>query len=168
MTPEPDAAIDAVLLANYEFSRGFAPPHVPPRPRKGLALVMCMDARIDPAQALGVQYGDAHIIRNAGGRVSDALRSIAASQALLGTNAVMIIHHTRCAMEAPGDQVVRDAVKTTTGAWIPELPFHTFRSLEESVRDDLAMYRACRYVRQDIPVRGFIYNVETGRLNEVG
>ena len=159
--------VDRVLETNREFARTFASRDVPPQPRRHLLFVLCMDARIDPLRTLGLDTGDAHIIRNAGGRVADALRSIAISQSMLGTEAVLIIHHTKCGMAAPSDEVVRSAIRKTTGAWIPEIPLLTFRDLRASVQDDLRTYRACSYVRQDIMVRGFVYDVDSGLLSEV-
>ena len=161
------AEIDRVLETNRAFARTFASRDVPPQPRRHLAFVMCMDARIDPLRTLGLDTGDAHIIRNAGGRVADALRSIAISQSMLGTEAVLIVHHTKCGMAAPNDEVVRNAIRKTTGAWIPEIPLLTFQDLRASVLEDLRTYRSCPYVRQDIVVRGFVYDVDSGLLDEV-
>jgi carbonic anhydrase len=156
--------IDEIIEANARYAAAFAP-GPPPNPR--VALVLCMDARIDPIRALGLPYGTAHIIRNAGGRVSDALRSLAISQALLGTEEVAIIHHTQCGMMTMSDDEIA-ARLSELGRTVPEgFPFLAFEHLEQVARDDLAAYRASTLVRQDIPVRIFIYEVESGRLREV-
>lgn len=156
--------IESALAANREFATSFAPsPAGTPR----LAVVLCMDARIDPVRALGLPYGQAHIIRNAGGRMADALRSLAISQRLVGTREVAVIHHTECAMMTFTDEDMRRRLREEAGMVADHLSFLPFRSLEESVRDDLQLYRASPLVRQDVPVRGFVYDVATGLLREV-
>ncbi len=126
-----------------------------------------MDARIDPVHALGLPYGHAHIIRNAGGRMADALRSLAISQRMLGTTEVAIIHHTECGMMTFTDDDMRRRLRAEAGVAADHISFLPFRSLEESVRDDLQMYRSSSLVRQDVPVRGFVYHVANGLLQEV-
>jgi carbonic anhydrase len=126
-----------------------------------------MDARIDPARALGLEEGDAHVIRNAGGRIADALRSLAISQELLGTEEVAIIHHTDCGMLTFSDESLRKRLRKSRGADADAVAFLPFSDVDESVRDDLAAYAASPLVRHDIPVRGFVYDVKTGRLREV-
>jgi carbonic anhydrase len=136
-------------------------------PARKVAIVVCMDARIDPAQALGLEEGAAHVIRNAGGRVSDALRSLMISQTLLGTEEVVIVHHSDCGMvtltaESTRMRLCRDrSVDADSVAILP------FANLDASVLDDLEAYRASPLVRQDIPLRGFAYDVSSGRLREV-
>lgn len=156
-----------ILTANARFAAGFTASDTPPRPRFAIAILACMDARIDPIRALGLQPGDAHIIRNAGARVAEAFRSIAVSQLMLGTAAVAIIHHTRCGALAPDDSAIRERLRDQLGVDAHDLDFLTFPDLEQSVRDDLALYHTSPIVRQDVPVRGFIYDVDTGRLSEV-
>lgn len=159
------SAIDDILAANREFAKQFEPgPARSPR----VAVVLCMDARIDPIRALGLPYGTANIIRTAGGRVVDALRSLAVSQAVLGSSELAIVHHTECGMAAVDDEQIRSRL-TERGMVAPDgMVFHTFRDLEQSLREDLEVYRACAIVRQDIPVRTFVYDVATGALTEVG
>lgn len=140
---------------------------LPPQPRLKLVVVACMDARIDPPRALGINPGEAHILRNAGGRVVPALRSIAVSQQFLGTEAVAIIHHTRCGMSTFTDLDMREKLRGNLGADADHIAFLPFSDLEQSVKDDLAAYGRSPIVRHDIPVRGFIYEVETGLLREV-
>jgi carbonic anhydrase len=161
---EPVTRIDDILDANARYAATF---EAGPQPDPRIALVLCMDARIDPIRALGLPYGSAHIIRNAGGRVQDALRSLAVSQAVIGTEEVMIVHHTECAMAAMDDAQIA-ARLNANGRSVPEgFPFLTFSDLEQVARDDLAAYRASPLVRQDIPVRTFTYEVATGHVREV-
>ncbi len=162
MSEEP--SIDLALAANRTFAGTFLPsPAGTPR----LAVLLCMDARIDPVRALGLPYGHAHIIRNAGGRMADALRSLAISQLLLGTTEVAVIHHTECAMMTFTEADMRRRLGHEAGVDPGDMAFLPFRDLEESVRDDLRLYRASALVRHDVPVRGFIYDVATGLLREV-
>jgi carbonic anhydrase len=162
----PSPAIDAMLVANRKYAASFHPGQLRAQPRKRLAVVLCMDARIDPIAVLGLAYGDAHIIRNAGGRMADALRSLAVSQAMLGTGEVAIIHHTRCGMAEIADDAIREEIRRQ-GRDPGDGPFHTFSSLEDVTREDVAIYRTSSLVRQDIPVRGFVFDVATGLLAEV-
>jgi carbonic anhydrase len=125
-----------------------------------------MDARIDPAKALGLEEGDAHVIRNAGGRIADAIRSLAISQELLGTEEVMIVHHTDCGMLTFNDEALRRRFKEH-GIDADDVAFLPFSNVDESVRADLAAYARSPLLRHDIPVRGFVYDVKTGRVREV-
>ena len=158
------SAIDDILAANREFAKQFEPgPARSPR----VAVVLCMDARIDPIRALGLPSGTANIIRTAGGRVVDALRSLAVSQAVLGSSELAIVHHTECGMAAVDDEQIRERL-TERGMVAPDgMVFHTFRDLEQSLREDIAVYRGSAMVRQDVPVRTFVYDVATGALTEV-
>jgi carbonic anhydrase len=158
---------DELLEANRKYAAQFTKGGLALPPARKIALVVCMDARIDPARALGLEEGDAHVIRNAGGRIADAIRSLAISQELLGTQEVAIIHHTDCGMLTFDDAGLRKRLRETRGADADALAFLPFRDLDQSVRDDLALYAASPYVRHDIPVRGFVYDVATGRLREV-
>jgi carbonic anhydrase len=135
-------------------------------PARKLAVVVCMDARIDPAAALGLQEGDAHVIRNAGGRIADALRSLAISQTLLGTEEVMIVHHTDCGMLTFTDEGLRRRLKER-GVDADDVAFLAFTDVEGSVRADLDAYERSPLVRHDVPVRGFVFDVKTGRVHEV-
>jgi carbonic anhydrase len=157
-------AIDALLAANSVFATDFVPVAAG-APR--LAIVLCMDARIDPIRALGIPPGHAHIIRNAGGRVVEAFRSLAVSQQVMGTEEVAIVHHTECGMQTFTDEELRTRLRERLGTDTDQLEFHSFTDLQESVRYDLSLYRRTPFLRQDIPVRGFIYNVASGRLSEI-
>lgn len=161
------SVIDEFLKANSAYASAFDKGHLALPPARKVAIVVCMDARIDPARALGLEEGDAHVIRNAGGRVSDALRSLAISQVLLGTQEVAIIHHTDCGMLTFSDPSIRKKLREERGADADHVAFLPFADLDVSVRDDLALYRGSPLVRHDVPVRGFVYDVKTGRLREV-
>ena len=161
----PVTAIDNALAANQIFVDSFQPSDMPPSPK--LALVLCMDARIDPIRALGLPPGHAHIIRNAGGRVAEAIRSLIVSQTMIGTDEVAIVHHTQCGMAAFSEEAMQQRVREARKAPVDGLSFLAFSDLEQSVRDDIELYRQTPLLRQDIPVRGFIYEVETGRFREV-
>ena len=127
-----------------------------------------MDARLDPQAFLGLGLGDAHVIRNAGGRVSDdALRSLVISQRLLGTNEVVVIHHTDCGMMSFENEDLRQKIQTDLGADASGWDFLTFSDLEESVREDVQAVRRSELVAEDVAVYGAVYEVETGRLREV-
>ena len=161
------AVIDELLEANRAYAAGFDKGTLPLPPARRIAIVVCMDARIDPGRALGLAEGDAHVIRNAGGRMADALRSLAISQQLLGTEEVMVIHHTDCGMLTFTDADLRAKLRDSLGADADHIAFLPFGDLEGSVRADLAAYRAAPIVRQDVVLRGFIYDVHTGALREV-
>ena len=135
-------------------------------PRRHVAVVTCMDARLDPAKFLGLQEGDAHVIRNAGGRAADAIRSLVISQQLLGTREVVVIHHTDCGMLTFTDDQLRQKLRDDLGVQTTEA-FLPFSDLEQSVRDDVGGIRTSPLLLKDVPVRGFIYDVRTGRLQEV-
>jgi carbonic anhydrase len=159
--------IDEFLAANATYAKAFTKGELALPPGRKVAVVVCMDARIDPARALGLEEGDAHVIRNAGGRITDALRSLAISQSLLGTEAVAIVHHTDCGMLTFDDTFIRGKLRLERGADADHLAFLPFKDLDQSVVDDLAVYDSSPLVRHDIPVRGFVYDVRTGRLREV-
>lgn len=161
------SALEYILDANAKFAATYTEADLPPQPSKRVAIVACMDARIDPPRALDLHPGDAHIIRNAGGRVVEALRSLAISQQKLGTEEVIIIHHTRCGMATFTDDEIRQSLRESLNADADHIAFLPFKDLEQSVRDDIEVYRQSPIVRHDVPVTGLIYEVETGRLRRV-
>jgi carbonic anhydrase len=159
---------DELLAANAAYSHVFTKGDLPIPPARQVAILVCMDARIDPAKALGLEEGDAHVIRNAGGRASDdALRSLIISQQLLGTREVLVIHHTDCGMLAFTDGQLRQKLYDELGADASGIDFLAFDDLERSVRDDVATIRSSPLILEATPVRGFVYDVHTGRLTEV-
>lgn len=158
--------VPTFLKANDRYAASFKKGQLPMPPARRVAVVACMDARLDPARVLGLEEGDAHVIRNAGGRAADAVRSLVISQQLLGTREVVVIHHTDCGMLTFTDEQLRRKLHDDLGAETDE-PFLAFRDLEQSVRDDVGAIRASRLLLKGIPVTGFIYDVRTGRLRKV-
>jgi carbonic anhydrase len=155
------------LLRNAEvYAETFDRGQLPLPPAKKVAIVACMDARIVPSQLLGLAEGDAHVIRNAGGVVSDEeIRSLAISQNLLGTEEIILIHHTDCGMLTFDDKQFSDQLKEQTGVR-PSWPARTFSDLEEDVRDSIARINDSPFIPHK-NVRGFVYDVDTAKLNEV-
>ena len=159
--------IDEVLKKNQRFSGERSPVFLPLPPSRHLAIVTCMDARLDPASAFGLAEGDAHVIRNAGGRAQDALRSLVISQRLLGTTAITVVHHTDCGMLTFNNRDLREKVKEDLGSDTGEFDFLPFQDLDESVREDVEFLQATQLLNPDTAIRGFVYDVKTGRLREV-
>lgn len=161
------AIIDELVQANEAYARTFDRGDLPLPPARGVIILTCMDARILPSKALGLQEGDAHVIRNAGGRARDALRSIIISQRLLGTKELAVIHHTDCGMLTFSNRDLRDKVKEDLGQDTGEFDFLPFADLDESVREDIEFLQATQLLNPDTLIRGFVYDVTTGRLREV-
>jgi carbonic anhydrase len=161
------SAVDDLLQNNRRHADAFVDEGIPPRPSRQLAVVACMDARIDAYTVLGLRLGEAHVIRNAGGIVTeDVLRSLIVSQHVLGTREVMVIHHTACGMRGTVDDELQSAVERETGSR-PPFGFGGFADLDESVRADIRALRDCPYLPHRDAVRGFVYDVATGALREV-
>jgi carbonic anhydrase len=140
---------------------------LPRAPARKLAVLACMDARLDPKKLLGLDDGDAHIIRNAGGVVSDdALRSLALSQHLMGTEEIVLIHHTDCGLLNITDDEFAAQLEAEAGEK-PDWPIHAFDHLEENVRSSIAKLKQSPFVPHTDKVTGYVYEVETGRLREV-
>jgi carbonic anhydrase len=158
---------DDVLGNAEQYASNFDKKDLPMPPGKKLAVVACMDARLIPTKVLGLQEGDAHVIRNAGGVVTDdAIRSLAISQRLLGTEEIILIHHTDCGMLTFKDDDFKASIEAETGirpAWAAE----AFGDLEGDVRQSIARIKASPFIPRK-NVRGFVYEVETGKLREVG
>jgi carbonic anhydrase len=161
------STIDELVQANVDYASTFDRGDLPMPPARRLAIVTCMDARIIPSRALGLEEGDAHVIRNAGGRAREALRSLVISQRLLGTNQIAVIHHTDCGMLTFTNPVLHAKVKQDLGADSTAIDFLPFSDVEESVREDVEFLLSSPLIAREVPVRGFIYDVRTGRLNEV-
>ena len=159
--------IDELVQANETYARSFGKGHLPMPPARRVAIITCMDARLDPARALGLEEGDAHVIRNAGGRVQDALRSLVISQRLLGTTEVAVIHHTDCGMLTFTNDELRARIREELDADAGDIDFLPFGDVEASVREDVAWLRGSPLVPARVPIRGFVYDVRTGRVHEV-
>ena len=158
---------DTFLKNNEAYASSFDKGELPMPPGRKVAVVACMDARLDPARILGLEEGDAHVIRNAGGVVSDdAIRSLAISQNLLGTEEIVLMHHTDCGMLTFTDEQLADKLESETGSR-PEWRAHAFGDLEQDVRDGIGRIKQSPFVPRSDSVRGFVYEVETGRLREV-
>jgi len=160
---------DEVLKANETYADNFTGGDLRLPPARKLAVVACMDARLIVSQMLGLKAGEAHIIRNAGGIVTeDALRSLIISHQLLGTQEFIIINHTDCGMLTFKDEELRAKLQKQTGtATVAPDAFHAFSNLEENVRQQIQKVRSHPWIPKQISVRGFIYDVKTGRLREV-
>ena len=156
------------LLENAEqYARNFDRGDLPLPPAKRVAVLACMDARLNPHALLGLHEGDAHVIRNAGGVVTDdEIRSLSISQRLLGTREIILIHHTDCGMLTFGDDEFRRQVQQETGIK-PEWAAEAFDDVEEDVRQSIARIKSSPFIPHKNSVRGFIYDVTTGRLDEV-
>jgi len=163
------STIDEALLANESYAREFKLGHLPMPPARKLAIVACMDARLTVEQVLGLKTGDAHIIRNAGGIVTeDAIRSLLISHSLLGTQEFAVINHTDCGMLTFKDQDLREKLEKQTGtSSVTPAHFHPFSDLEENVRVQIQKIKSHPWIPKNVPVRGFVYDVKSGRLKEI-
>src|SRR5206468_12178303 len=158
---------DELLRKNASHARSFDKGSLPLPPAKHLAVLACMDARLDVHKILGLNEGDAHVIRNAGGvATDDAIRSLVISQRLLGTEEIMLIHHTDCGMLTFKDDDLRRQIQDETGVK-PEWAAEAFDDLEEDVRQSIARIKASPFIPRKDKIRGFVYEVETGRVREV-
>ena len=160
---------DELLRANERYAQSFNLGHLPMPPARKVAVLACMDARLTVERILGLDTGEAHIIRNAGGiATEDALRSLLISHHLLGTQEFLIINHTDCGMLTFKDEDLRNRVEKQAGtATVAPVHFHAFDDLESNVRRQIERVRSHPWVPRQIPVRGFIYDVKTGRLREI-
>jgi len=158
---------DQLLTNNISYSENFDKGDLPLPPAKKVVVLACMDARLSPYAALGLEEGDAHVIRNAGGVVTDdEIRSLAISQHLLGTEEIILIHHTDCGMLTFTDDDFRTRLQEETGVK-PSWAAESFADLDEDVRQSIARIKTSPFVPRTEAVRGFVYDVETGQLREV-
>jgi carbonic anhydrase len=158
---------DELLQANERFAERFDRGDLPMPPARNVAVLACMDARLHPEAFLGLDIGDAHMIRNAGGRASDdALRSLVISNKLLGTREYLVIHHTDCGMLTFSNDDLRGKL-ADEGADASDIDFLPFSDLEQSVRDDVQRIKDSPFLPNDAPVTGYIYDVTDGRLYPV-
>jgi len=160
------SVIEELLSNNESYASDFSKGDLPAAPGKKVAVVACMDARLDPARALGLEEGDAHVIRNAGGVITDdEIRSLAISQTLHGTEGIILLHHTDCGMLTFTDDQLLAQLEEATGQR-PEWSPRSFDDLEHNVRDSKRRLEESPFVSHE-NVRGFVYEVETGKLREV-
>jgi carbonic anhydrase len=162
------SVINEVISANGNYARTHEFRKLSPRPERKLAILTCMDTRLS-IRTLGLTTGDAHIIRNAGGIVTeDSLRSLIISHHLLGTEEIMVINHTDCGLMQATEQEMRTGIQDRVGvvSVVPSL-FHAFKDVDENVRDQLRKLRAHPWIANQVVARGFVYDVATGLLREV-
>jgi carbonic anhydrase len=158
---------DDLISNNAEFARTFTKGDLPMPPGKALAVVACMDARLNVYALLGLEEGQAHVIRNAGGVVTeDVIRSLAISQWLLGTSEIVLVHHTDCGMLTFTDDEVKADIEAATGLR-PHFALEAFSDLENDIRQSIARIKHSPFVPNKDSVRGFIFDVTTGKLQEV-
>ena len=158
---------DELLRNNEAYAESFEKGDLPLPPARGVAVVACMDARLDVHKMLGLEEGDAHVIRNAGGVITDdEIRSLAISQRLLGTSEIILVHHTDCAMLTFTDDELKAQIQEDVGVK-PHFSMESFSDLEEDVRQSIRRIQASPFIPSKDSVRGFVYEVETGRLREV-
>lgn len=162
------SVIDDLLENNRAYADALVEQHLDLRPARALAIVTCMDSRLNVFAALGLRDGDAHVLRNAGGVITDdAIRSLAISQRLLGTREIMLIHHTDCGMEKLTDDGFRAELQAATGV-APAFAIESFTDLDADVRQSIRRVRRSPFLLHTDQVRGFVYDVDTHRLREVG
>lgn len=160
-------AIDELLANNEAFAADLPAKHLDVRPSRRLAIVSCMDSRLDVFAALGLGDGEAHVLRNAGGVITDdVIRSLAVSQRRLGTREVMLIHHTDCGMQSLSDDGFRAELQEATGV-APAFAIESFSDVDADVRQSILRVRRSLFVPHRDCVRGFVYDVDTHRLREV-
>jgi carbonic anhydrase len=158
---------DELLEANESYAARFDRGDLSMPPGRRIAVVTCMDARLLPSRIFGLAEGDAHVIRNAGGSAREALRSLVISQRLLGTREVAVVKHTDCGMLTFSNEDLKAKVREELRADPGDLDFLPFSDLEQAVRDDVEFLRQTPLIPDDVPVRGFIYDVRTGHVTEV-
>jgi len=162
------STIDEILRRNSKFALNYAPELISPKPRLRLTVIACMDTRIT-LESLGLMPQDAHFIRNAGGiATDDALRSLLVSHYLLGTTEVMVINHTDCGLMRMSEQEMQKDIEQQAGvAASSPVCFHAFKDVESNVREQLKKLNAHSWIQKELTIRGFVFDVRTGRLKEV-
>jgi carbonic anhydrase len=162
------SVVDQVRSANERYAASFQKGDLPLPPARKFAVLTCMDARIDPAKALGLEEGDAHVIRNAGGLASDdAIRSVVISQSLLGTQEVLVIGHSGCGMETFTNEDIRAKLHDERDADAGRIDFLPFPNVADAVKASVERLKESPLLPDDYGVTGFVYHVETGRLEQV-
>ncbi|HVO55288.1 MAG TPA: carbonic anhydrase [Solirubrobacterales bacterium] len=159
--------IDELLANNRTFADSLSERHLDVRPSRQLAIVACMDSRLDVFAALGLGDGEAHVLRNAGGVITDdVIRSLAVSQRKLGTREVMLIHHTDCGLQKISDDGFRDELREATGV-APAFAIESFKDVDADVRQSILRVRRSPFILHRDAVRGFVYDVDSHRLREI-
>ena len=157
-----------LLASNENYAASFTSGNLPPQPQRKLAIVTCMDCRLDVFKMLGLNEGDAHVLRNAGARATpDTIRSLILSTEVLGTREFIVIHHTECGMQRVTNEELRDQLRERSGMDVDHLDFLPFTDQVAALRDDVHRIRSSPYVPDSIPVSGLIYDVKTGKLEHV-
>lgn len=168
MTEEVMSYFESFLKTNQAYADLHGTSHLPIRPKTKVAIVTCMDSRLHVAQALGLALGDAHILRNAGGRVTeDMLRSLVISEQQLGTREIVVLHHTDCGAQTFTNQEFQEQLKDELGVDVSDTDFLPFSDVEESVREDMLILRNSPLIPDDVIISGAVYDVDTGRMTEV-
>lgn len=159
---------DQLLEANARFAKNFPGTNLTAAPSRQVIILTCMDARIDNFTAFGLEVGDAHILRNAGGRVTDdVIRSLILSSDVLGTRHVAVIHHTECGLVGTTNAAIHEAIRTDRNVDASAIDFRPFDDVDRSVREDLARLAASPLLRADLDYAGFVYDVANGRMRRV-
>ena len=159
---------DELLDANARFAENFPGTHLTASPSRHITILTCMDARIDNFTAFGLEVGDAHILRNAGGRVTDdVIRSLVLSNDILGTRYVAVIHHTECGLVGTTNEAIRETIEASRPGALSVIDFDPFEDVDQSVRDDLARLDASPLLRDDLTFAGFAYDVGNGVMRPV-
>ncbi len=156
------------MLANQAYVALHGEEHLSIRPKTKVAIVTCMDSRLHVAQALGLALGDAHILRNAGGRVTDdMIRSLVISQQQLGTREIVVLHHTDCGAQTFTNPEFPEQLQRDLGVDVSDKDFLPFTDIEESVREDMQLLKDSPLIPEDVIINGAVYDVDTGRMTEV-
>lgn len=156
------------MQANQAYVALHGELNLPIKPKTRVAIVTCMDSRLHVAQALGLALGDAHILRNAGGRVTDdMIRSLVISQQQMGTREIVVLHHTDCGAQTFKNEDFQEHLKCELGVDVSGQDFLPFQDVEESVREDIKLLRECPLIPDDVMISGAVYDVDTGRMIEV-
>ena len=156
------------LKANQAYVELHGDLHLSIKPKTKVTIVTCMDSRLHVAPALGLALGDAHILRNAGGRVTeDMIRSLVISQQQMGTREIVVLHHTDCGAQTFNNEDFQDHLKRELGVDVSGKDFLPFQDVEESVREDMKLLRECPLIPDDVVISGAVYDVDTGSMREV-
>lgn len=159
---------DHFLSANEAYVALHGTAHLPLKPKTRVAIVTCMDSRLHVAQALGLALGDAHILRNAGGRVTeDMIRSLVISQQQMGTREIVVLHHTDCGAQTFTNEGFARQLRDSLGVEVGDRDFLSFTNVEASVREDMAILRQSPLIPDDVVINGAVYDVDTGRMTPV-